>query len=374
MSPELSARRWARFRQLTEQVRAEGLLETRPGWYVAHLALWGLIHVALLAVVISGRSPWLSLVALALDAPVVLRISLIIHDLGHGAGGPGRMMRHHIPAVFWPSFVGFSHDFWRSFHSRHHFFNNVATRGSGDPTTDYAPFVMGAPQMGGEAPAGGLAAGLSRWLVRHQGALYWLCTPVLALGLIKNNFAEALGRVADPHRRDGWAVASLGLLFAGHGIHLAAPFIGHGGAVAVGLAVFRILSHTGWIKVSLSLNHIGMPTFAGGEGLDPLTHTALTTRNFKGSGAWLFCWVLSRQIEHHLWPRVAAPYLPRAAELTRAAFEAEGLPYVETELYRAFRHAAGELSRLGALAAQGGGGTEERAHPMMMAYGGADGG
>lgn len=335
MNSTLIERRWQIFRQLTSLLRAEGLLEPTPSWYLSSLSMWLCLHIMLWGVVAGGFSPWLSALALLIDAPVVLRLSLIVHDLGHGAGGLKAWIKRDIPRIIWPTAVGFTFDFWRNFHVRHHSFNNVATRGKGDPTTDFAPFVLGIQQP--------LTSSL---LLRYQGMTFWFATPVLALGLIVSNLGQAISRVWSTRGRDRGALMDLGLLLAGHGVHLTLPFLTHGMWVGMALQVLRISVHSAWIKISLALNHIGMVTFQGDENLDPLTEVALTTRNFRGPLARLFSWVLCWQIEHHLWPRMPAIHLPRAAEFTREVFRQEGLHYIDVPLHQAFAHSARQLDRL----------------------------
>lgn len=331
----LSQRRWQLFRNLTHQLREMGLLEPTPGWYLRSLVGWMVLHLCLLGVVGVGIDPWLSALALLVDAPVVLRLSLIVHDLGHGAGGGKAWIKRDIPRVVWPLGVGFTHQFWRSFHVRHHSFNNVATRDTGDPTTDFAPFVLGIQQ-----------ALTASFMARHQAILFWLATPFLALGLVFSNLREAFMRVWITRGRDPEALMDLGCLVVGHGIHLSITFVGHGLAVGMILQLLRVIVHSAWIKISLALNHIGMVTFRGDEGLDPLTEVAITTRNFRGPMAHLFSWVLCWQIEHHLWPRMPAVHLPQAAALTREAFRQEGLEYINVPLWEAFAHASRQLRYL----------------------------
>jgi fatty acid desaturase len=90
-----------------------------------------------------------------------------------------------------------------------------------------------------------------------------------------------------------------------------------------------------------------MPHPTGDE--DYLRKQVLTSRNVTGGRLTdLALGGLNYQIEHHLFPAMPTPNLPKAQPIVREYCERAGIPYVETSLIESYRQALRHLHAVGA--------------------------
>ena len=103
--------------------------------------------------------------------------------------------------------------------------------------------------------------------------------------------------------------------------------------LAVELAVFGF-----YLGSSFAPNHIGMPLVSPRLKLDFLRRQVLMSRNVSG-GRFMSILMggLNYQIEHHLFPSMARPYLRKVQPLVAAYCAAEGVPYTQTTLWQSYR-------------------------------------
>ena len=91
-----------------------------------------------------------------------------------------------------------------------------------------------------------------------------------------------------------------------------------------------------------------MPIFAADDHSDFLRRQVLTSRNVRGG--WLVDYALgglNYQIEHHLFPSMPRPNLPRAQPLVREFCIQHDLPYCETGLIDSYAQALRHLHTVG---------------------------
>src|SRR3546814_6650731 len=88
---------------------------------------------------------------------------------------------------------------------------------------------------------------------------------------------------------------------------------------------------------SFAPNHKGMPIVAPDARLDFFTKQVRTSRNVRG-GWWATTLMggLNYQVEHHLFPSMARPYLSKARDVVREACETRGVPYTETSMWESY--------------------------------------
>jgi len=104
-----------------------------------------------------------------------------------------------------------------------------------------------------------------------------------------------------------------------------------------------------YMGCSFAPNHKGMPTFPAGHDMDFLRRQVLTSRNVRGS--WftdLLLGGLNYQVEHHLFPSMPRPSLPKAQRLVRAYCQDHQILYTETGLIGSYVAALRYLNELGA--------------------------
>src|SRR4029450_318642 len=113
--------------------------------------------------------------------------------------------------------------------------------------------------------------------------------------------------------------------------------------LALQLAVFGL-----YMGSSFAPNHIGMPLVSAKLKLDFLRRQVLMSRNISGGPLMsTFMGGLNYQIEHHLFPSMARPYLRKAQPLVAAYCAAQGVPYTRTTLWQSYRIVIGYLNTVG---------------------------
>jgi fatty acid desaturase len=230
--------------------------------------------------------------------------------------------------------VGISSGWWQNKHSRHH--ANPNKQGS-DPDIDLAVLAFTPAQVQRHQNR------IVRWLAAHQG---WFFFPVLLLegvSLHVSSIRRVFGRRQIERR---WVELSfLTIRIVGYVTALfvllppgkAAAFLG------VQLAVFGF-----YLGAAFAPNHIGMPIVSTKLRLDFLRRQVLMSRNVTG-GRFMATLMggLNYQIEHHLFPSMARPYLRRAQPIVAAYCAGQRVPYTRTGLLRSFRIIIGYLNGVG---------------------------
>lgn len=113
-------RRGSDYAQLSRRISQAGLLERRPGWYVARILLTlGAFVAGWVAVFLVGDS-WWQLPLAAVMAVATTQVAFLGHDAGHR-----QMFRRRGPSELVGLFagnvaVGISYGWWVDKHNRHH--------------------------------------------------------------------------------------------------------------------------------------------------------------------------------------------------------------------------------------------------------------
>jgi Fatty acid desaturase len=91
-----------------------------------------------------------------------------------------------------------------------------------------------------------------------------------------------------------------------------------------------------------------MPLVSPKLKLDFLRRQVLMSRNISGGPLMsIFMGGLNYQIEHHLFPTMARPYLRKAQPLVAAYCAAQGVAYTRTTLWQSYRIVIGYLNTVG---------------------------
>jgi fatty acid desaturase len=113
--------------------------------------------------------------------------------------------------------------------------------------------------------------------------------------------------------------------------------------LGVELAVFGF-----YMGFSFAPAHIGMPLVSPKLKLDFLRRQVLVSRNISGGPLMsVFMGGLNYQVEHHLFPSMARPYLRRAQPLIAAYCAEHGVPYTQMNLWQAYRNVIRYLNTVG---------------------------
>lgn len=321
------------FTGLAQTVRETGLLRRSYVFY----AVYGVILALGFGGVITGMillgDSWFQLLMAGALGILFTQVAFLGHEASHRtifASGPAndRLGRFLSTVV-----VGISHQWWMNKHSRHHANPNQIGKDP-DIERDTISFL--------EADAS-TSRGLIRAITRRQG---WLFFPLLTLEGFNLHYRSIASLVTRGKRRQQWTeLPAIALHFGLYlvPLFLFLPFGMACAFIAVQMAVFGV-----YMGASFAPNHKGMAIIESGQRLDFLSKQVLTSRNIRGS--WLMSIAmggLNYQIEHHLFPNMARPYLARARELVMEHCKTLSIPYTETSLLRSYAIVIDYLNRVG---------------------------
>jgi len=322
------------FTALTRSIQEMGLMRRRYGYYWARLIGAVLILAAWVVVFILIGDSWWQLANAGILAVLMTQISFLGHDAAHRQIFKSGRWNDWVSLIIANLLVGMSYGWWQSKHNRHH--ANPNKEGA-DPDIALAAIAMT------PARATRHRSRLMRWLVAHQG---WYFFPILLLeGLSLHT--DGIRRVISRHKiQRRWVEISFLILRLGGLallVFLVLPPEKAVAFLAVQLAVFGL-----YMGSSFAPNHIGMPLVSAKLKLDFLRRQVLMSRNISGGSLIsVFMGGLNYQIEHHLFPSMARPYLRKAQPLVAAYCAAQGVPYTRTTLWQSYRAVIGYLNTVG---------------------------
>jgi fatty acid desaturase len=331
-APSQSASRREDFAELSRQVREDGLLARRGGYYGAKIAisLAALVAVAVLAVLV-GNSWWILVVAAGL-AFVLTQLGFIGHDAGHRQICAHRRGNDVIGLVVANLFAGFSFGWWLTKHNRHHAHTNRTDK---DPDLVPGALVYTPDQARGRGWFG-------RRFARSQ---MLLLLPLLFLEALNLHVASA---IALSRRRDRAVLVEVALLAVHVLLFFVAPFLFLSPWRALGFILVTQALFGFYLGISFITNHVGMPTLVGTDELGFLRRQVLTSRNLSGPSFTGFLFGgLDTQIEHHLFPSMPRANLRRARKLVRPFCAERRIDYAEQSPWRAWREVLSHLRRAG---------------------------
>jgi fatty acid desaturase len=309
-------------------------MRRRYGYYWTKLVGAVAAIVAWIVVFMVIGNTWWQLVMAGVLAVLMTQISFLGHDAAHRQIFKSGRWNDWVSLILANLLVGISYGWWQRKHNRHH--ANPNKEGA-DP--DIALGAVALTPERATAPR----SRLMRWVVAHQG---WYFFPILlleGLSLHKDAVSRVVSRRPIERRwiEMGFLVIRLGglllLAFLTLSPGIALAFL------AVEVAVFGL-----YMGFTFAPNHIGMPLVSHKLKLDFLRRQVLMSRNISGGRLMsIFMGGLNYQIEHHLFPSMARPHLRRAQPLVAAYCADQGVPYTQTNLWRAYRSVIGYLNTVG---------------------------
>ncbi len=320
------------YMQVTAMVRDGGLLRRARWFYILVGIALGVAFAGCVTGFILLRDSWFQLLIAGALGVVFTQVAFLAHEAAHRqilSSGP----TNDRLALILAGSIGMSYSWWNSKHTRHHANPNRVGKDP-DIASDTIAFV--------EEDAA-KARGFLRVITRHQG---WLFFPLLTLegvNLHLQSFKHLASRATVKGR---WS--EVGIIAARFVILLVPVFVflpvGMAFAfLGVQLAVFGV-----YMGATFAPNHKGMPIIDRGAKLDFFSKQVRTSRNILG-GWWATTLLggLNYQVEHHLFPSMARPYLAKARVIVREHCETHDVPYTETTLLRSYVIVIDYLNRVG---------------------------
>jgi len=323
----------ASYTAVSRAVKAEGLLERRPGFYaLVAAALLVALGGVVAGMVLLGDS-WFQLLMAGALGLILTQVAFLAHEAAHRqvlASGPAN---DRLGRVLGTLVIGMSYAWWMNKHSRHHANPNQLGRDP-DIAFDTISFL--------EEDAA-RARGLQAWITRRQGWLFFPLLTLEGLNLHLLSFRLLFGRAEVKRRKTEIVlIAARFVLYFGALLWLFPPGIA-AAFLGVQLAVFGV-----YMGASFAPNHKGMPIVPAGVKLDFFSKQVRTSRNIRG-GWWATALFggLNHQIEHHLFPSMPRPHLSRARSIVRQHCAETGIPYTEATLPHSYAIVVAYLNRVG---------------------------
>lgn len=320
------------YSKVSEVVRESGLLRRATWFYVMTASIIALaLGGAITGFVLLGPS-WFQLLIAAALGLIFTQIAFLAHEAAHRqilATGPANDRLARILA----GSIGMSYSWWDSKHSRHHANPNRVGKDP-DIEVDTISFI--------EEDAVE-ATGLRRFITMRQGWLFFPLLTLEGLNLHLHSFKHLFSKEPVKGR---WI--ELSIIFARFLVLLVPVFmflpVGMAFAfLGVQFAVFGV-----YMGASFAPNHKGMPVIAHDAKLDFFSKQVRTSRNIRG-GWWatILMGGLNYQVEHHLFPSMARPYLSKARTIVKEYCDTLEVPYTETSLIRSYAIVVEYLNRVG---------------------------
>jgi fatty acid desaturase len=332
-APRLRTSGGSDFADLMRRVKAAGLLERRPGYYLTKIAVTGaMLAAAWTAFGVVGDSWWQIAVAAAL-AFVFTQIGFIGHDAGHRQIFRSKRADYLVGLVHGNLAIGLSYGWWVEKHNRHHFHPNTEDK---DPDLNIGALAFTAKQ------AVGKRGRVTRFIASRQRYLFF---PLLLLEAVQLHLSSIKAIAARGLRNRTWEALFLCLHAAGY---LTVVLLVLSPVKAVVFIVVQQALFGLYLGCSFAPNHKGMPILAADDRSDFLRRQVLTARNVRGN--WLVDFALgglNYQIEHHLFPSMPRPNLRRSQAIVKAFCHEHGVAYCETTLLRSYAQALQHLHQVG---------------------------
>jgi fatty acid desaturase len=320
------------YSELMRQVKGAGLLDRRPWYYVARMAITAGVLVGGWGLFVWLGSSWWQLLVAVLMAVVFTQLGFIGHDAGHRQIFRSKRANYLMGLLHGNVAIGLSYGWWVDKHNRHHANPNHEEK---DPDVRIGALAFTAEQAGRKR-------GVTRFISRHQRYLF---LPLLLLEAVQLHLASIRALLGRGVRHRTWESLLLLVHIAGY---LTLVFL----VLSPLKAVLFILVQQGlfglYLGLSFAPNHKGMPMLTDEENHDFLRRQVLTSRNIRGG--WLVDLVLgglNYQIEHHLFPSMPRPNLRRSQAIIRAYCLRHGVSYCETTLWRSYAQALNHLHQVG---------------------------
>ncbi|MEY4477293.1 MAG: hypothetical protein RJA31_797 [Actinomycetota bacterium] len=342
MSALLLTQSTSNYTELLSRVKSAGLLAKKPSFYIVRLAVISAIAVGLW---VAGGFLGVS----TLHESVVIGIAFVIAGLlgvlgaqygfiAHEAAH--RQIFHNNKLNDWAGlflanlFAGLSYGFWMRKHNKHHQKPNQIGQ---DP--DIAIRVLSFT-----VESRNEKRGLERWVSNRQGYLFPVLLFLTGFDLLLDSF-QALRRTDRP-------VGIRALEFALMVIRQTAPYVimglMFGWLWAIALWLFMMMTFGFFMGAAFAPNHKGMPLVPRDAKIDFFERQVLTSRNIRGS--WLkdnLMGGLNYQVEHHLFPSMARPYLKKAHEIVVAYCADKNITLVEMNLMSSYKAIVVYLNKVG---------------------------
>lgn len=338
----IAPRTQTNFAQVLELVRGAGLLEKKPSFYIIRLVVISLIASTLwvgagFIAWATSHSTWWIIAGFALAALLGImsaQYGFIAHEASHRQIFKNNKLNDWTGLILANLFAGLSYGFWLRKHNKHHQRPNQIGE---DP--DIAIRVLSFTTESKESKKG-----IERWFSDRQGYLF----PVLLLFTGFDLLLDSMVGLRRTDRKLSVRLLEFSLMVIRQSFPYVVMAIMFGPLWAIALWFVMMLSFGFFMGAAFAPNHKGMPLIAKDSKLDFFSRQVLTSRNIRGS--WLkdnLMGGLNYQVEHHLFPAMARPYLRKAHTIVSEYCRSNDVTMVEMNLLSSYVAIMKHLNKVG---------------------------
>ncbi|MFL6197243.1 MAG: fatty acid desaturase family protein [Thermoanaerobaculia bacterium] len=315
---------------LNRQFVANGWNVKATGRIVAELAFHVSLMLAGIALMVAVDNLWVDLAAIYLMTMGSLGVATNSHSAAHFSTSNKRWVNWMLAYFGYPVVVGMSATFWRNKHVVvHHTTPNVDGL---DDDIDLLPFFVLNEKDYEES------RGLRRFWYKHQWLLVPFAISFNGFNLQRTGWQYLIGRLRDKEDRNALHWFDLGALLLHWTLWVFLPMLFFPVSqvllfyvlriVLLGYAIFIVFAPAHFPAEALFLSSGNQDRREYLKNRDWILLQCATSTNLKTS--WfgnLFCSGTDYQIEHHLFPGISHPYLPKMAPLVEEWCGQHGYPY-----------------------------------------------
>ena len=314
---------------LRREVMVRGLLERQYGYYALKIVTTLLMLCMAVGLLFWFSSIWLQLLAIVGIAFSLMQVGLLGHDAGHQAIFKSSRWNDCFGHLFMTVLVGLPYRYWVDRHSRHHANPNE------DEDPDFAVFALTEEVMRRKK-------GIPKFMARRQHTLFVPITSYFLFEMFKLGFVY---NIRLRNCRAKWV--ELFMIGFHAALFWAAPFFLFAWWKALIIVLGVPMLWGVYFGSIVATNHKGMKVMEEDEQLDFVEKQVLTTRNVRSGLVVDFVYGgLNYQIEHHLFPTMPRNNFKKCKALVMQFCKENGLPYVETGVFRSYRIILGELRKV----------------------------
>ncbi|MCF8528717.1 MAG: acyl-CoA desaturase [Aquiluna sp.] len=338
----IAPRTQTNFAQVLELVRGAGLLEKKPSFYIIRLVVISLIASTLwvgagFIAWATSHSTWWIIAGFALAALLGImsaQYGFIAHEASHRQIFKNNKLNDWTGLILANLFAGLSYGFWLRKHNKHHQRPNQIGE---DP--DIAIRVLSFTTESKESKKG-----IERWFSDRQGYLF----PFLLLFTGFDLLLDSMVGLRRTDRKLSVRLLEFSLMVIRQSFPYVVMAIMFGPLWAIALWFVMMLSFGFFMGAAFAPNHKGMPLISKDSKLDFFSRQVLTSRNIRGS--WLkdnLMGGLNYQVEHHLFPAMARPYLRKAHTIVSEYCRSNDVTMVEMNLLASYIAIMKHLNKVG---------------------------
>lgn len=330
------------YSEILNLIKSENLLRKIPSFYIKRLTvitfialgLWGALYF--IATSENFSLYLLALPVMMLQGIMAAQYGFIAHETSHRQVFRDNHINDNVGRILANLFAGLSYGFWMNKHNRHH---NKPNQIDYDPDINITVLSFTTESLEKKK-------GLEHLLSKNQGWLFPILLCFTGFHLLLDSFI-ALGR-KDKDKRLTHKTAEFTMMLIRQSAPIIILFILFPPVWATVLWLIMFMSFGLFMGGAFAPNHKGMPLVPKDAKIDFFQRQVLTSRNVRSS--WIvdnLMGGLNFQIEHHLFPSMARPFLKRANQIVKQYCIDKEVPFVEAGLLESYGIIIKYLNKVG---------------------------